>query len=64
MSQGTRLGSTEPYIEYSIGLNGGTQESEQLQVEAIGDILSEGEKTCLPLRFFGHLSNTVILKKL
>ena len=63
MSQGTRLGSTEPYIEYSISLNGGTQESEATAVEAIGDILSEGEKNLLAFAFFWSLIKHSDLEK-
>jgi wobble nucleotide-excising tRNase len=55
ITQGTRSGSTEPYIEYSIKLNGGTHEAHATAAEAIGYILSDGEKNLLAFAFFWSL---------
>lgn len=55
LAQGTHSGSTEPYLEYSIELNGGDQESQTTAAEAFGEILSEGEKNLLAFAFFWSL---------
>lgn len=53
--QGTHSGSTEPYLEYTVKLSGGSQESQATAAEALGDILSEGEKNLLAFSFFWSL---------
>jgi energy-coupling factor transporter ATP-binding protein EcfA2 len=55
ITQGTRSGSTEPYIEYSIKLDGGTHEALTTAAEALSCILSEGEKNLLAFAFFWSL---------
>lgn len=53
--QGSRTNSTEPYLEYYIKLNGGTQESKASAVDALSEILSDGEKNLLAFAFFWSL---------
>lgn len=63
MEQGTRTGSTDPYIEYSITLVGGTSDSETSASDAVGYILSEGEKNLLAFAFFWSLLTHMDLSK-
>lgn len=63
MVQGTRSGSTDPYIEYGIKLKGGTTEAQTTASEAVGEILSEGEKNLLAFAFFWSLIQHTELKK-
>lgn len=63
MAQGTRTGSTEPYIEYSITLVGGTSDTETTASDAVGYFLSEGEKNLLAFAFFWSLLTHMDLSK-
>jgi wobble nucleotide-excising tRNase len=55
IEQGKKSVSTDPYIEYSITLVGGTDDAETAAGEAIGYILSDGEKNLLAFAFFWSL---------
>lgn len=55
IEQGKKLGSTEPYIEYGVKLIGGTDDAETRAGDAIGYILSDGEKNLLAFAFYWSL---------
>jgi len=55
IEQGKKTGSTDPYIEYTIKLVGGVDDAETPAGDAIGYILSDGEKNLLAFAFFWSL---------
>lgn len=55
LQQGTRGNSTEPYIEYSLELQGGEQDAQLTASSGLGDILSDGERNLLAFAFFWSL---------
>lgn len=55
IEQGKKSVSTDPYIEYSITLVGGSDDAETAAGDAIGYILSDGEKNLLAFAFFWSL---------